>query len=59
MNNKELTHRLVSLLQSHRESLSDEAWDAMDGTPLMDALDALADLEFEVERMVEMGNMES
>ncbi|QNI75631.1 hypothetical protein [Synechococcus sp. MVIR-18-1] len=55
MNNQELTHRLVYLLQTHRDSLSDEAWDEMDGTPLMDALDALADLEFEVE---ENGYME-
>ena len=49
MNNKELTIHLVNLLQTHRDSLSDDAWDAMDGSPLMDALDALADLEYAVE----------
>lgn len=49
MNNKELTIHLVNLLQTHRDFLSDDAWDEMDGSPLMDALDALADLEFEVE----------
>ena len=49
MTNKELTLQLVSLLQQHRDPMPDEQWEALDGTPLMTALDALADLEYEVE----------
>ena len=49
MNNRELTLHLVNLLQTHRDSTTDEEWDELDGSPLMDALDALTDLEFEVE----------
>ena len=49
MNNRELTVHLVNLLQTHRSSLSDDAWDSLDGSPLGIALDALADLEYEVE----------
>ena len=43
------TCQLVSLLQTHRGNLSDDAWDALDGTPLGDALDSITDLEWEVE----------
>ncbi len=49
MTNKELTLHLVNLLQTHRDSISDDDWDAMVGSPLMDALDAITDLEWEVE----------
>ena len=49
MNNRELTIHLVNLLQTHRDSISDDNWDAMDGSPLMDVLDSITDLEWEVE----------
>ena len=49
MTNAELTAQLVSLLQTHRDNLSDDAWDELDGTPLGDALDSITDLEWEVE----------
>ena len=49
MNNKQLTHHLVELLQQHRNTLTDEQWDSLDGTPLGDVLDSITDLEFEVE----------
>ena len=49
MTNAELTAQLVSLLQTHRDSLSDDAWDELDGAPFGDALDAITDLEYEVE----------
>ena len=49
MNNRELTLHLVNLLQTHRDSLRDEGWDAIDGSPLGDVLDSITDLEYEVE----------
>ena len=49
MTNAQLALHLVSLLQAHRDSLSDAAWDRLDGSPLMDALDGIADLEYAVE----------
>ena len=49
MNNKELTLHLVNLLQTHRDSTTDDDWDLLDGSPLGIALDALTDLEYEVE----------
>ena len=49
MTNAALTAHLVSLLQEHRDNLSDDAWDKLDGTPLGDALDSITDLEWEVE----------
>ena len=55
MNNRELTLHLVNLLQTHRDSTTDEEWDELDGSPLIDALDALTDLEYEVEENGYMG----
>ena len=49
MTNKELTLQLVSLLQAHRDPMPEAQWEALDGSPLMDVLDAIADLEYEVE----------
>ncbi len=49
MTNAQLATQLVSLLQAHRDTLTDAAWESLDGTPLMDALDGLADLEYAVE----------
>lgn len=49
MTNAQMATQLVSLLQAHRDALTDAAWESLDGTPLMDALDALTDLEYEVE----------
>ncbi len=49
MTNQELTTHLVALLQAHRDPMPDDQWEALDGSPLMNALDAIADLEYEVE----------
>ena len=49
MTNAELACRLVLILQQFRDETSDDDWDALDGTPLMDALDSLTDLEWEIE----------
>ncbi len=49
MTNQELTLQLVAMLQAHRDPMPDEQWEALDGSPLMDALDAIADLEYHVE----------
>ena len=50
MTNKELTIHLVELLQTHRDSTSDDDWDLLDGSPLGITLDAITDLEYEVEK---------
>lgn len=50
MTNKEITIHLVNLLQTHRDSTSDDDWDLLDGSPLGITLDAIADLEYEVEK---------
>ena len=49
MTTTELVSHLVQTLQQFRDNTPDEEWDELDGTPLMNALDGLADLEFEVE----------
>ena len=57
MTNKELTLQLVSLLQAHRDLMPEAQWEALDGSPLMDALDAIADLEYEVEEKGYLGGV--
>jgi hypothetical protein len=37
------------MLQQFRDETSHDDWDALDGTPLMNALDSLTDLEWEIE----------
>lgn len=49
MTTTELVSHLVQTLQQFRDNTPDEEWDELDGTPLMNALDGLADLEYEVE----------
>ena len=49
MTNADMASRLVLMLQQFRDKTSDDDWDALDGTPLGDALDALTDLEWELE----------
>ena len=49
MTNTELVCHLVQTLQQFRDNTPDEEWDNLDGSPLMDALDAIADLEYQVE----------
>ena len=49
MTNADMASRLVLMLQQFRNKTSDDDWDALDDTPLGDALDALTDLEWELE----------
>ena len=45
----ELSQRLLSLLQEARQAIPDDRYDELEGTWLMGALDAVCDLEYELE----------